>query len=158
MFAEMKMETLTTRKNDEDCKVSPYNLVILHLSWGLWCCPLGKLCGISYEEENSGASKTQRSSYDEKLLKRQTASSGATTSSKLNSSSFVKDTLSAIVNNPSVFQVPLRPDSLLVPWRRERDLSKRPKRVGVFSSPFTWGRKQIQLPKRRVSTLLNTGR
>jgi hypothetical protein len=30
--------------------------------------------------------------------------------------------------------------------------------VGVFSAPFTWGRKQIQFPKRRVSIPKNTRR
>jgi hypothetical protein len=35
-------------------------------------------------------------------------------------------------------------------------LSKRPNWVGVFSPTYTWGRKQIQFPKRRV--FWNTGR
>jgi hypothetical protein len=36
-----------------------------------------------------------------------------------------------------------------VQWLRLA-LSKRPNWVGVFSPTFTWGRKQIQFPKRRV--------
>jgi hypothetical protein len=36
--------------------------------------------------------------------------------------------------------------------------SKGPNWLGVFSSPFTCRRKEVQFPKRRVSTLLNTRR